>query len=103
MITTTNLRISTADAAEKSPLLEQLAKKADVNRDGNVTSAEFTAFLSTLMKSLDTEHGSKDIPKIDERTRDAVADVLTIASRQAASPAAAIDALRRAISRAEGK
>ena len=40
-------------ASELAPLLQQLAKKADTNRDGQVSSTEFTDFLGKLMQSLD--------------------------------------------------
>lgn len=39
----------------RSPLLEQIARRADVNRDGTVTNSEFSEFLSGLMKSLEEE------------------------------------------------
>jgi hypothetical protein len=47
--------VSSTGATERSPLVEQLARKADGNRDGQVTSAEFSSFLSSLMASLDQE------------------------------------------------
>jgi hypothetical protein len=47
--------ISGTNAADRSQLVEQLARRVDVNRDGQVTSAEFSSFLSGLMKSIDEE------------------------------------------------
>jgi hypothetical protein len=45
--------VSGPGATERSPLVDQLARKVDTNRDGEVTSAEFSSFLSSLMQSLD--------------------------------------------------
>lgn len=44
---------SSKAATEVAPLVEQLAKRADANRDGKVTSAEFMEFLTELTSSLD--------------------------------------------------
>jgi hypothetical protein len=55
VINSMNPHISSAGATERSPLVEQLARKVDGNRDGEVTSAEFSHFLSSLMQSLDSE------------------------------------------------
>ena len=49
---------SKGSAAELAPLVEQLAKRADTNRDGKVSSAEFSDFLTKLMQSIDDEHGA---------------------------------------------
>lgn len=38
-----------------APLAERIIKRADVNRDGNVTSEEFSDFLSKLSASLAAE------------------------------------------------
>jgi hypothetical protein len=46
---------SSKAATELSPLVEQLAKRADANRDGKVTSAEFMEFLTKLTASLDDD------------------------------------------------
>ena len=45
-------------AADRSQLIDQLARRVDANRDGQVTSGEFSTFLSGLMQSLDQEQSS---------------------------------------------
>jgi hypothetical protein len=45
-------------AADRTQLIEQLARRVDTNRDGQVTSGEFSTFLSGLMQSLDNEQSS---------------------------------------------
>lgn len=55
MITNMNALISGTGAADRSQLVEQLVRRVDTNRDGQVTSAEFSNFLSSLMQSLDEE------------------------------------------------
>ena len=50
-----NAIISGTNSADRSQLVEQLARRVDANRDGQVTSAEFSNFLSSLMQSLDQE------------------------------------------------
>lgn len=50
--------IQGAGAADRSQLVEQLARRVDTNRDGQVTSNEFSTFLSSLMQSLDQEQTS---------------------------------------------
>lgn len=42
-------------ASKLAPLAERIMKRADVNRDGNVTSEEFSDFLSKLSASLQAE------------------------------------------------
>jgi hypothetical protein len=46
-------------AGKLAPLVERLGKRADVNRDGHVTSDEFSEFLAKLTASLDAEHAAK--------------------------------------------
>jgi hypothetical protein len=58
MITNMNAVISGTGHADRSQLVEQLARRVDTNRDGQVTSAEFSNFLSGLMQSLDEEAAS---------------------------------------------
>ncbi len=58
MITNINAALSGTGSADKSQLVEQLARRVDTNRDGQVTSAEFSSFLSELMQSLDTDVAS---------------------------------------------
>lgn len=57
MIFTTPLPTS-SNITERSPLLDQLARKIDTNRDGQLTSGEFSEFLAGLMQSLDDEQRS---------------------------------------------
>jgi len=45
-------------ATERSPLVEQLARRADADRNGQVTSAEFSSFLEGLMQSLNDDQVS---------------------------------------------
>lgn len=59
MISNMNALFSGTNATDRSQLVEQLARRVDVNRDGQVTSAEFSTFLSGLMKSLDDESAAK--------------------------------------------
>ncbi len=42
-------------ASKLAPLAERIMKRADINRDGNVTSEEFADFLSKLSASLEAE------------------------------------------------
>ncbi len=51
----TNHLPSSKASTEVAPLVEQLAKRADANRDGKVTSAEFMEFLTKLTSSLDDD------------------------------------------------
>ena len=53
-----NALTSGTGGADRSQLVEQLARRVDVNHDGKVTSAEFASFLSSLMQSLDEEVAS---------------------------------------------
>ena len=45
-------------ATDRSQLINQLARRVDSNRDGQVTSGEFSTFLSGLMQSLDKKQSS---------------------------------------------
>jgi hypothetical protein len=103
VITNINLRVSAADSAEKSPLLEQLARKADANHDGTLTSAEFTAFLSTLTKSLDDDGKQPAAERPGDPSTNVHASVALPALARPTTPAVAIEALRRAITRTEGE
>lgn len=57
MITATSLQTS-SNVTDRSPLLDQLARRVDTDRDGQLTSAEFSRFLAGLMQSLDEEQRS---------------------------------------------
>jgi len=46
---------SETETSKLAPLAERVMKRADVNRDGDVTSAEFSDFLSKLSASLEAE------------------------------------------------
>lgn len=58
MITNINAALSGTGTADRTQLVEQLARRVDSNRDGQVTTAEFSSFLSGLMQSLDTDLAS---------------------------------------------
>lgn len=47
--------LTATSATERSPLMEQLGRRVDANRDGQVTSAEFANFLEGLTQALDAE------------------------------------------------
>lgn len=89
MINSVNPHISSTGATERSPLVEQLARKVDGNRDGQVTSAEFSSFLSSLMQSLDSELTA-------DRAPDATAPSPAAASSAVMLPAAEPGTLTRA-------
>jgi len=59
VINSMNPLVSNANGVDPSQLVEQLARRVDTNRDGQVTSTEFSAFLSNLMQSLDTEQAAQ--------------------------------------------
>lgn len=102
MITTTNLPgAAHAIPQERPTLVDQLARKADVNRDGTVTTAEFTAFLGGLLQTLDRDEAARDA----EPPVPPAAVVATEADPRLAvtpQPSAAVESLRRAIRRTEG-
>lgn len=85
MIDTTHTLVGPAGAsAPRSPLVDQLARRADADHDGQVTSAEFASFLSELMQSLDDDLSAHRASTIEPR----------IDGRSGASPAAtAVDAV----------
>jgi hypothetical protein len=58
MINHLNNLTSTRTTGE-SPLVEQLAKRADVNRDGKVSSEEFSDFLTSLLDKAGETSGTK--------------------------------------------
>lgn len=94
---TTHLATTGTENA-RSPLIDQLARRADANRDGNVTSAEFSHFLSGLMESIEAEtrEPAAQPPAASAATVPGAPELLKTAS----SPSAAADALRRAIAAA---
>lgn len=98
MISTTNIRSSETGSTERSPLMDQLAKQADTNRDGNVTTREFSAFLSSLTESLD-----KDLQRSAADVNAPGASAPPAATTPAVSPHTAAQALAKAIARTEGK
>lgn len=51
-----------APAAERSPLVDQLARRADANHDGQVTSAELAGFFADLMQALDDDQSAQRAP-----------------------------------------
>ena len=94
---TTHLATTGTDNA-RSPLIDQLARRADANRDGNVTSAEFNNFLSGLMESLEADRREPAAQPTTAST--ATVPGATELLKTASSPSAAADALRRAIAAA---
>ena len=58
MIHTLSAHLPSAGATERSSLVEELTRRVDANRDGEVTSAEFANFLSALTQSLDDEQAA---------------------------------------------
>lgn len=55
MISTVNTLTSTTTAAsDLAPLVKQLAKRADLNKDGQVSTTEFSQFLTGLLESITT-------------------------------------------------
>ena len=46
---------SQAETSKLAPLAERIMKRADINRNGDVTSEEFSEFLSKLSASLEAE------------------------------------------------
>jgi len=59
MTNVTNLTPTATGAADLEPLVKQLARRADANRDGQVSSAEFAQFLSDQLTPATT---SKTVP-----------------------------------------
>ena len=59
MINSLTQHTATASAPERSSLADQLAKRVDTNRDGAVTTVEFDAFLSDLMRTLESEGANR--------------------------------------------
>ena len=90
MITTTSLPTS-SNVTERSPLLDQLARKIDADRDGTLTSAEFSQFLAGLMQSLDEEQRSAS-----SATTDPTPAMLLNMQSPAMTPAQASALLRKA-------
>jgi hypothetical protein len=79
-------------AAELAPLVEQLAKRADSNRDGKVSSSEFNDFLTKLMQSIDDEHGTT--AEGTERPGTTATGPVPVASASVQTPASAASAIR---------
>ena len=97
MITNINAALSGTGTADGSQLVEQLARRVDTNRDGQVTSAEFSSFLSGLMQSLDTELASERQPDAPAASTGAASPVLpSIAEAGPMTPAQGARLLRQA-------
>ena len=104
MVTNVNLRMTTGTRGGTSPLIDQLARKADGNHDGTVTSAEFTAFLSSLMQSLDAEaRTAAGGESAGESLAAAPTPPPALDGVQPATTAAVVEAWRRAIAAARGE
>lgn len=101
MITTAHLRGTEVGERPRTSLIDQLARKADANKDGTVSSAEFTAFLSSLTESLDHEEQAAKTPSASATDLGPGAAPAVPALRSADGQASAAQALRRAIQRTE--
>jgi hypothetical protein len=66
VIPITSQTISGFPASNLTPLVDRLAKRGDVNRPGS--SAEFTALLSDLTKSLDRDQAASSASVPDARS-----------------------------------
>lgn len=82
--------------APLASLVERLASRVDVNRDGNVTSREFSEFLGQLNASLDRESASQADPATAPR-----AGTASVPVPEAASLAAAAARLRALVAAVE--
>jgi len=80
--------VSKSAATELSPLVEKLAKKADTNRDGQVTSSEFQEFLAGLMKSIEENQ------RTAEKQSAAPGTSPVASGNQSTSPANAVRTIR---------
>jgi hypothetical protein len=97
VITNINAALTGTGTADGSQLVEQLARRVDTNRDGQVTSAEFSSFLSGLMQSLDTELASERQPDVQAASPGAGSAVLpSIAEAGPVTPAQGARLLRQA-------
>jgi len=88
--------VSSTGATERSPLVEQLARRVDGNRDGQVTSAEFSSFLADLMQSLDGEQATSREPAAPASAGAHQAAVLPGTDVAALTPAQGAALLRQA-------
>jgi hypothetical protein len=75
-----------------APLVDRLAKRADVNRDGNVSSAEFCDFLAKLTDSMDGNASTGT--QAAEQTAASSALAPTRLPSGSSAPASTMDALR---------
>jgi hypothetical protein len=99
VVTTLHLRIEHA-GADRSSLVDQLARKADVNRDGTVSDAEFRAYLSDVTG---TAAALEPAPPSAEAPQSAAAPrTPTGAEPTEPNPKAKAAALDRAIARTNG-
>jgi hypothetical protein len=99
VITNINAALSGTGTTERSQLVEQLARRVDTNRDGQVTSAEFSNFLSGLMQSLDSELESTrqaDAPDQAAPTGEASSVLLSVPETGAMTRAQGARMLRQA-------
>ncbi len=98
MITVPSNQIPGLRPADAQSPLEQLARRADVNRDGQVSNPEFAGFLSDLMQSLDREQAATPAPQSAEpATRPLDLSRLEAKDIPAPSPAASAALLRAAV------
>ena len=83
-------------ASDLTPLVDRLAKRADINRPGQAGSAEFSGLLTDLVRSLDAEATDRGTTGPSDQTRNPTVsapvappasrhDVLSVAARRAAA------------------
>jgi hypothetical protein len=101
VINTAHLPTAAQMPNERPTLVDQLTRKADVNHDGTVTSAEFTAFLGGLMQELDRERPTGERPQATRPVEPAAAEPVPHVTATP-RPASAVEALQKAIARTGG-
>ena len=91
-----------ATSSERSPLIEQLVRRADADRDGQLTTAEFSAFLEGLVQSLDRDQAAARPDAPAEPTAAAVSSPAPVDIAAALSRARAASQLRQAFDTLKG-
>ena len=82
---------SPAGRGSLAPVATRLARQADVNRDGNVSSAEFRDFLSKLAAALDA---STATDATTQQTHAPATMTPPVAASGSSMPASTVNALR---------
>ena len=100
-ITNTLNRLESPGAKDAlAPVANRLSRRADVNRDGNVSSAEFRDFLSKLAAALDAPTPSE--AATHQQTHAPATMTRPVAASGSSMPASTVNALR-ALAAAMGK